>query len=239
MDILTETTTITAITTIDGGAVSGAALLRLLSWLSPAFPLGGFSYSGGLERAAHDRLLKDADDVEEWLAVSLRHGFLWNDAVLLCEAHRAAGDPERLAATAALAAALAGSRERHAETRARGAAVVAAAGAWSTSDDEALPPEMPLPVAFGAIAASHGIGLEVACQGYLHAQVSQYISAAIRLSLAGQVAGLAVLSGLEEPILEQAARAAASTPDDLGGCAFSADIAALRHETQHSRLFRS
>ena len=175
----------------------------------------------------------------EWLAVSLRHGFLWNDAVLLCEAHRAAGQAERLTKTAALAVALAGSRERYAETLALGAAFVAAAGAWTVPGDEALPPEMPLPVAFGAIAASHGIGLEVACQGYLHAQVSQYISAAIRLSLAGQVAGLAVLSGLEDPILEQAARAAVSTPDELGGCTFSADIAALRHETQHSRLFRS
>ncbi len=171
--------------------------------------------------------------------MSLGHGFLWNDAVLLCEAHRAAGDPERLAAAAALAAALAGSRERHAETLALGAAFVAAAGAWSTPDDEALPAETPLPVAFGAIAAAHGIGLEAACQGYLHAQVSQYISAAIRLSLSGQVAGLTVLAGLEQPLLAQAARAVASTPDDLGGCTFSADIASLRHETQHSRLFRS
>lgn len=235
----TETTTITAITTttIDGAAVSGAPLLRLLAWLSPAFPLGGFSYSGGLERAVHDGLLKHAGDLELWLATGLEHGFLWNDAVLLAASHRVGDDD--IGAIAALAAALAGSRERHAETLALGAAFITAASAWPSPVLEALPAETALPVAFGAVAAAHGIGLEAACQGYLHAQVSQSISAAIRLSLAGQVAGLSVLSALEANILAATARAAASSLDDLGGCTFRADIAVLGHETQHSRLFRS
>ncbi|MAM10152.1 MAG: urease accessory protein UreF [Rhizobiaceae bacterium] len=210
-----------------------------MSWLSPAFPLGGFAYSGGLERAAHDGLLTDAEGLKAWLSSGLAQGFLWNDAILLCESHRAKGDSARIGEAAALAAALAGARERHAETLALGSAFVTAAAAWPAPVLANLPGETALPVAFGAVAAAHGIGLEAACQGYLHAQIAQSISAAIRLSLCGQVSGLEVLAGLEETILETAARAAAAGLDDLGGCTFRADVSALRHETQHSRLFRS
>lgn len=239
--MITEITTITAITTttIEAANVSGTSLLRLMSWLSPAFPLGGFAYSGGLERAAHDGLLQDAEGLKVWLSSGLAQGFLWNDAVLLCESHRAEGDSARIGETAALAAALAGSRERHQETLALGSAFVTAAAAWPAPVLAELPGEIALPVAFGAVAGAHGIGLEAACQGYLHAQIAQSVSAAIRLSLCGQVLGLEVLAGLEEKILETAARAAISGPDDLGGCTFRADVSALRHETQHSRLFRS
>lgn len=220
---------------IDGAAVSGAPLLRLLAWLSPAFPLGGFSYSGGLERAAHDGFVRDADGLQAWLAAGLAHGFLWNDAVLLAASH----GTDALDDIAALAEALAGSRERHGETMALGSAFMGAASAWPSPVLERLPNPVALPVAFGAVAAAHGIGIEAACQGYLHAQVSQAISAAIRLSLSGQVAGLRVLSALEAAILDTGARAAAASLEDLGACTFRADIAALRHETQHSRLFRS
>ncbi|MET3598690.1 urease accessory protein UreF [Martelella mangrovi] len=239
--MITEITTITAITTttIDETAVSGTSLLRLLSWLSPAFPLGGFAYSGGLERAVHDRLLEDAEGLKAWLSSGLAQGFLRNDALLLCESHKAGGDVARIGETAALATALAGARERHAETLALGAAFVTAARAWPAPVLDELPETIALPVAFGAVASAHGIGLTAACQGYLHAQIAQSVSAAIRLSLCGQVAGLEVLSGLEKTILETASRAAQSGLDDLGGCTFRADISTLRHETQHSRLFRS
>ena len=232
---------ITAITTttIDDTAVSGSQLLRLMAWLSPAFPLGGFAYSGGLERAVHDRLLKDAAGLTGWLSSCLSYGFLRNDALFVCEGHHAHGDADRLAEVAALAAGLAGSRERHAETLALGTAFITAARAWPSDVFGVLPDETPLPVAFGAIAAAHGIGVEASCQAYLHAQVSQSISAAIRLSLCGQVDGLAVLSGFEDKILAQAAWSAKAGRDELGGCTFTADVATLRHETQHSRIFRS
>jgi urease accessory protein len=67
-----------------------AAQLRLLAFLSPAFPVGGFAYSHGLERAVHDGLLPDADALREWLSDLIAHGSGWNDAVLFAEAHRRA-----------------------------------------------------------------------------------------------------------------------------------------------------
>jgi urease accessory protein len=71
-------------------------LLRLLAWLSPAFPVGGFSYSHGLEAAIDKGLLTDAAGVEGWIASILRHGAGWTDSLLFLAAHRAVGSVESL-----------------------------------------------------------------------------------------------------------------------------------------------
>jgi urease accessory protein len=215
-----------------------SALLRLMAWLSPAFPIGSFAYSGGLERAVHDGLVVDAPDLGKWLASVMAHGAVWNDAVLLAEAHRSAGDPGQLAECGALAAALAGSRERHQETVLLGEAFLAAAAVWPMTP-AAMPAALAYPVAVGAIAAAHGVACERAIAAYLHAFVSQGVSAAIRLSVCGQKDGVAVMAGLEDTVAAIAEKAGHSSLDDLGSAAIQADIVALRHETQKVRLFRS
>lgn len=108
------------------------ALLRLIAWMSPAFPVGAFSYSSGLEQAVADGGVSDAASLQDWLSGALAGGTSWNDAVLLAESYRAAGDAARLHAVAALAEAMAGSRERQMETMLQGEAFVAAASAWSS-----------------------------------------------------------------------------------------------------------
>lgn len=215
-----------------------SALLRLLAWLSPAFPIGSFAYSGGLERAVHDGLVADAADLGSWLSSVMGHGAMWNDAVLMAEAHRSAGEAGRLAECAELAEALAGSRERHQETLLLGEAFLSAARAWPLTP-VAMAKILAYPVAVGAIAAAHGVACDEAIAAYLHAFVSQAISAAIRLSVCGQKDGVALLVALESAIVDVAARAVRSTLDDLGSAAIQADIVSLRHETQRVRLFRS
>ncbi|WP_162939714.1 urease accessory protein UreF [Neorhizobium sp. NCHU2750] len=215
------------------------ALLRLMAWLSPAFPIGGFAWSGGLERAVADGLVRKAPDLQAWLATLVRHGSLRNDAVLFAEAWRQAGDEGALKELAALGLALSGSSERFAETLSLGKAFVTAASAWPHPVLARLPEDLPFPVSVGAVAAGHGVPLSQALAAYLHAAFSQVVSAGIRLSVAGQAEGVAILAALE-PLIEDVARAAGrSTLDDLGGAAIQAEIASLRHETQHSRLFRS
>lgn len=222
-----------------GEGIDTRALLRLMAWLSPAFPVGGFAWSGGLERAVADRMVTDAGGLSAWLATLLAHGALWNDAVLFAEAWRRVDDEAGLADLADLGLALAGSAERHAETLSLGRAFVAAASAWPQAVLARLPQDVPYPVAAGAIAAAHGVPATEALAAYLHAALSQSVSAGIRLGVCGQAEGVAILAGLEEAIAAVSARAAAGTLDDLGGAAVRADIASLRHETQHSRLFRS
>ncbi|SCB10993.1 urease accessory protein UreF [Rhizobium hainanense] len=215
------------------------ALLRLMAWLSPAFPVGSFAYSGGLERAVHDNLVRDSIGLEGWISTLIRNGSVWNDAVLLVEAHRASSDIKRLAAVAELAEALAGSKERHNETILLGDAFLSAAAAWPHEIFSTLPTRMAYPVAVGVIAGAHGISVEKAAAAFLHALASQMVSAGIRLGVSGQKDGVAVLARLEGFFADVARRAAQSSLDDLGAATVQADIASLRHEIQRTRLFRS
>ncbi|MDG4882263.1 urease accessory protein UreF [Mesorhizobium sp. WSM4884] len=218
---------------------AGAALLRLMAWLSPSFPVGGFSYSHGLERAVHDGLIADSKDLAAWLETLVEMGSGWNDAVLFAESWRRARDGGDLTEAAALAEALAGSRERHLETMLQGTAFLKAASAWPCRALERLPADCPYCVAVGAVAGSHGIGLAEALSAFLQAFFSNLVQAAIRLGVAGQADAVALLAGFESLALSAAARAANSSLDDLGGSAFISDIMAMKHETQYSRLFRS
>lgn len=225
---------ITATTMPDGQT----ALLRLMAWLSPAFPVGSFSYSHGLETAVHLELVTDAAGLREWLVDLLSRGSAWNDAVLFAEAHRRVLSGGGIAELAELSEALAGSHERHLETTLQGGAFVAGTAAWPHADGH-LPARCPYPIAVGATAAVHHIDLQQALAAYLQAFVSNQLQAAIRLSLVGQSQALALLAALEPLIAETAGRAALSSLDDLGSAAFMAEIAAMRHETQPTRLFRS
>ncbi|MBX5241327.1 urease accessory protein UreF [Rhizobium sp. NLR22b] len=215
------------------------ALLRLTAWLSPAFPIGSFAYSGGLEGAVADGLVTGGASLADWVVTLIGHGSVWNDAVLLAESHRCQAILARLTEVAALAEALAGSRERHQETMLLGEAFLLAARAWPDEVFERLPGKTAYPIAVGAVAGAHGIRPEKVLAVFLHAYASQAISAGIRLGVAGQKDGVAILAGLEEQIAGIARRAAASTLDDLGSATVQADIASLRHETQTTRLFRS
>ncbi|MEL6751819.1 MAG: urease accessory protein UreF, partial [Pseudomonadota bacterium] len=100
------------------------ALLRLTTWLSPAFPTGGFAWSGGLEAAAQSRLIETSNDLRAWCSHNLHHGGLGSEATLLSCAWR--GDD-----VAGLVAALAPSPERLAGTSTQGAAARAKAAPCS------------------------------------------------------------------------------------------------------------
>jgi urease accessory protein len=162
------------------------------------------------------------------------------------QAHAAerAQDDTALRAVAELASAFASSRERHLETTAQGGAFVdTTLAAWPCAALERLraiwPKPVAYPVAVAVAAAGHGIAVAPALHAYLHAVTANLVSAGVRLVPLGQTAGQRVLADLE-PVVAAAAQAAITTPlDEVGGAAFRADIASMRHETQYTRLFRS
>lgn len=219
---------------------SSPELLRLMTWLSPAFPVGAFAYSHGLERAVHDGFVNDRATLTAWISDLLTCGSGWNDAVLLAAAWREmrSGDGD-VGHVAELADALAGSRERHMETVLQGGAFAEAVAAWTAAAEQVGVADTPYPVAVGAAAGAHGIGLEPVLAAYLHAFASSMAQAAMRLVPLGQTDGVATMAALETAILNAAARAARSSLDDLGSATFISDIAAMRHEMQYSRVFRS
>lgn len=228
-----------ASTIITTTMTADAGLIRLLTWLSPAFPTGAYAYSHGLEWAVEAGDVRGEEDARLWLADFLAHGAGRNDAILLRHAHRAQ-DAAALAGIAELAAATAISRERQVETLAQGAAFAAAALPWPAPILAALGTErIALPIAVGALAAAQGIAEDAACTGFLHGFCANLVSAAVRLVPLGQNAGLRVLASLETAVLAIAAATRDAGLDDLGGACFRSDIAAMRHETQYTRLFRT
>jgi urease accessory protein len=226
------TTIIISMTMID----AAPALLRLLAWLSPGFPTGAYAYSHGLEWAVEAGDIYDGSTLRAWLTDILSNGSGRNDAILLRYAHRSARDPVALEHLAELAAAVGPSRERRAETLDQGTAFLRAARAWDCPN---LPGTVAYPVAVGALAGWHGIDENLTASAYLQAFGSNLISAAIRLVPLGQTIGLQVLAAIEPVILHIAGDTATATLYDIGGCTFRADLAAMRHETQYTRLFRS
>ncbi|MGV6849085.1 MAG: urease accessory protein UreF [Marinibacterium sp.] len=211
-----------------------AGLLTLTRWLSPAFPTGGFAFSHGLEALVAAGRMKDARDLEDWLADILAHGSGRNDAILLAASWRAETDDAR-AELADLALALAAGAERAAETCAQGAAFAAA---LKGSGEVALP-DWPLPVAVGAAARRAGLPLAETLLLYLQNFATNLATIAVRHVPLGQSEGQAVLAALAPLIERRAAEAATLGLDDLGGCALAADMASLEHETMQTRIFRS
>jgi urease accessory protein len=221
-----------------------AALLPLMLWLSPAFPVGSFAYSQGLEWAVESGDIQDARSLGGRLVELLTFGAPRADAILFAECFRAgvAEDWEALAEANVFAIALANSAERRLETTAQGAAfVLATRAAWDCEPLRQLSLEarVAYPAAVASAAAGHGLPLEASLQAFLLAQIAAAVSAVVRLGPIGQTDGQTIQATLIPRIRALAREAVGSSLTDLGSCAFRSDIAAMRHETQYSRLFRS
>jgi urease accessory protein len=211
-----------------------AALHKLTQWLSPSYPVGSFSYSHGLEWAISEGEITCASELKIWLLDILNHGAGRNDAILLAHAYRAK-NPSELVEVAELATALNPSAERLLETQSQGAAFAKTTRTvWP-----AKLPDMPYPVAVGAAARQHDLPLDDTIALYLHSFAANLVSAAVRFVPLGQTEGQVVLSKLFETIDKITTEAQVCTLDDLGGCAFRADIASMKHETLTTRIFRS
>jgi urease accessory protein len=220
-------------------------LSRLLTWLSPAYPVGGFSYSHGLEWEVEAGRVKNAASLGAWIGDVLAHGAGRTDAIFLAAAWRAVSDDNErvLKEVAEFAAAFTASAERRLETLAQGAAFMTATrAAWPHPKLDGLfdaAAEIAYPVAVGACAAVHGLPPADTAQAFVQAFAANIVSAGVRLIPLGQTDGLRVIARLEPLIPTIVADALRADLDDIGGIAAMADIASMRHETQYTRLFRS
>lgn len=247
--IMVTITTITAITTTIMAmltATDSAALYRLMTWLSPSFPVGAFSYSSGLEWAVEAGDIGNVAALQDWLAAMLTDGAGFCDAVFVAHAHRHSlvADQAGLAEVAELAAAFVPSRERQLETTTQGRAFIEIARtAWSCDPLVELlagwTAPLVYPVAVGMVSAAHRVPLRPTLHAFLHALTANWISAAARLVPLGQTDSQRALAALEPVVAATGARAFDAALDDIGSATFRADIASLRHETQYTRLFRS
>ncbi len=236
----------TATTTSMAETAAAAALYRLLAWMSPAYPVGAFSYSHGLEWAVETGDITDLKSLVGWLTVVLEEGSGVADATFCAHAHRAvsAGDAAALARWRNWRSpssppgnggwrprrrAMPSWRQRKPPGRRRRSPSSAAPGTG----------RWPIPWPSAPATAAHGIAEATAVHAFLHAVAANLISAAVRLVPLGQTDGQRALAALEPVVGATAGVARSLTLDAIGGHALRSDLASMRHETQYTRLFRS
>jgi urease accessory protein len=239
------------ITTMRITTMADAELFDLLSWMSPAWPIGAFAHSGGLEWAVEAGHVTDRASTRAWIEALVEHGAIRNDTVLFTHAWRAArsGDGARLADVAELALASQTGFERHLESTAQGIAFVRIARSASGVDGfarclEALGDIEPAyPVVAAILFAQRDVDFARGLTAWLHGGVANLVSAAQRLVPLGQTNGQLVLHDCRAAVL-RAVEAACALPDGdpfdaMGGCTLVADLGCMAHETQYTRLFRT
>ena len=226
--------------------LEAAALYRLMTWLSPAYPVGAFSYSSGIEWAVEAGDIGGAETLCRWIEAMLSAGAGMSDGIFFSHAYRAVagGEDAALVEIAELAAAFVPTRERFLETTAMGRAFLEVTqAAWPCAAFASLQRLWTGPVAYpiGVATASsgHGVPLGPALHGFLTAVSSNWVSAGIRLIPLGHTDGQRIMKALEPTVTATANRALTARLDELGSAVFRTDIASAKHETQYTRLFRS
>jgi urease accessory protein len=223
----------------------GDALYRLMSWLSPSFPVGAFSYSHGIEYAVEGGLVRNEEDLRAWIDAGLAHEFGPVNGAMLRRAYEAvaARDPGALADALEDARAFVPTLEFELEHKAQGQAfMLAFRAAWG--DATWLEPALrqdwtPYPSAVGIAAALSDVALRPTLVAFFHAMVSNLVSAGIRLVPLGQTAGQRVLAGLQDAVIAAAGNVLTRDAGDVGSAAPIAEWSSMQHETQYTRLFRS
>ena len=222
------------------------ALCRLMTWLSPAYPVGAFSYSSGIEWVVEAADIVDVTTLNHWLEAMLTSGTAMSDGIFFAHVHRAVirADDTALLAAVELAAAFAPTRERHQETTTLGRAFMEVTqAAWPCAAlgklQQLWQGPLPYPVAVATACAGHDIPLAPALHAFLTAIVSNWISAGMRLIPLGHTDGQRLLKTLEPAVAATAQNSLTAGLDDVGSACFRAALASMRHETQYTRLFRS
>jgi len=249
MPVLRITTSMmTAITTKAEG-LSDGQLYRLLTWFSPGFPIGAFSYSHGLETAAANGRVRDRETLRGWIAAILTQGAGRIDADTLRDAHRAASaqNLEALIATNRRGVVFRATAEMALEATAQGEAFFSTCRTawadpfldrWAAILGEAGE-GVCHPAAAGAATGRAGIPLGCALTAYLQAMTANLVSAGLRLGIVGQTDGQRILAVLATIIGKAVANAVTRDPACFGTATIAVDLASMAHETQYSRLFRS
>ncbi len=211
-----------------------ADVLTLAQWFSPAFPVGAFSYSHGLEWAVEAGQVETGAQLSAWIEEVLRHGAGRSDALFLAASYLADTDHER-AALDATCRAFATSAERLTETLRQGAAFGrAVAAGWD------LPMmELAYPIAAGRAARHCELPPVLTGGVYLHAFASNLVGAGQRLIRLGQSEAQVIIASLAPLCSGIAKDSQGGTISQISGTAFLAEIAAMQHETQHSRIFQT
>jgi len=219
------------------------ALLRLAS---PQLPIGGYSYSQGLEMAVDNGRVNNPDSARRWISDQLLLNLArfeaplllahcqaaaeenWPELLHLCETHRASRE----------------TRELHLESRQMGYSLQQLLNGLPELDAPARRfleqcAEPHLALGWALAARAWGINPQDALAAWLWSWLENQLAVLMKTLPLGQQAAQRLTSELL-PLLQQAQQDATRiNPEHIGSAAFGLSLASMAHERQYSRLFRS
>jgi urease accessory protein len=227
--------------------MSAAPLLHLMWLASPALPVGGFSYSEGLESAIDAGRVGDEASAGPWLVQQLDLVLARSELPLLVQAHAAwqAGDAARIQALQAWHHATRETAELRLQSEQMGRSLVdwlrnsAWAGDTRIDTLAALAPAPGWPIAFALATVLAGAQARDAAQAFAFGWAENMVQAAMKAVPLGQAAAQRMLARLTEAIPPAIERALATPDAERQAFAPMLAVLSAQHETQYSRLFRS
>jgi urease accessory protein len=221
--------------------VNAATLLHLLQFASPALPIGGYSYSQGLEAAIELGKVTDADSARAWIASYLHQVMATWDAPLLWRlmAAFARGDDAAVALWSERFIASRDTFEFRAESIQMGYSLVRLVQELGVADVSALGDEVALPTAFACAVSALDIPPDDALVAWLFSWAENQVLVCVKSVPLGQVAGQRLLLSLADDIDAAASAAQVILDDAMSNWAPGLSMLSMQHEIQHGRLYRS
>ncbi len=221
--------------------MNAAALLHLLQFASPALPIGGYSYSQGLETAIDQGAVTDAASARAWIACCLIEVIGMWDAPLLWRLLKAfeAGDDAAVMLWSERFIASRDSAEFRAETIQMGYSLTRLVAELGVADVSKLGAEVSLPTAFACAVDALGVPHREALLAMLFSWAENQVLVCVKSVPLGQVAGQRLLLSLAPDLERVAARACELADADMSNWAPGLSMLSMRHEVQHGRLYRS
>jgi urease accessory protein len=222
---------------------SRTALLRLMQLVSPSLPVGGFTYSQGIEWAAEAGWIANVEDLETWLSDLLCHSLARLDVPVLARLYRACeqGDRAQLQQWTDYLVACRETAELRAEEANRGRALadllaslaVSQAAEWRATLVKAQV------AGFALAAVQWSVPLQETALGYIWSWLENMVLAAVKIIPLGQTAGQQLLQRLIVGVPAAVETGLVLDDRQLGACSPALAIASSQHETQYTRLYRS
>ncbi|GAB2836399.1 urease accessory protein UreF [Comamonas piscis] len=229
-------------------SLSPASFLQLMWLASPALPIGGFSYSEGLEAGVNAALVGNEAEAADWIAEQLQLSQARGDMAVLAQAMQAwqRDDRARMVALNAWVLQTRESSELRLQAEQMGRSLVAWLQNRHADDAQALAlvnwlaaQDASYPLAFALAAHLAGAGPRDALLAYAFGWAENMVQAAIKSVPLGQSAGQRILARLALAIPGAADHALALGDDERQAFSPMLAILSARHEHQYSRLFRS
>jgi urease accessory protein len=224
--------------------INNQQLLRLLQLASPLLPVGGYSYSEGLESLISQGVIQDRVTLQAWIQRELQVGAIRIETAIMDRAYLARIEPniERLQYWNQWLSAARETEELRQQSWQMGGSLAKLA-IELTPEIRDLISTINQPcnyaIAFGIIAQYWQIDQDTTIAAYLHSWVTNTLGAGIKLIPLGQTAGQQILWELQGEIDALAQTIPHLTDDNLYTCSWGLSLASMQHETLYSRLFRS